>query len=158
MLRSWNLKLELSETSGLAIYMQIAQKIIEEIQLGRLPSATAMPGTRDLAASLDVNRKTVVLAYAELVAQGWLSTEARRGTFVSANLPNFSLLAGGLYRRPVDLHLPAPALQAPVDKHEERPAVHNMIEFNEGTPDTRLIPFEVLSRAFRHGLAISSRS
>jgi GntR family transcriptional regulator/MocR family aminotransferase len=33
-----------------------------------------------------------------------------------------------------------------------------MIDFNEGTPDTRLIPYEVLSRAFRRALAISSRA
>jgi GntR family transcriptional regulator/MocR family aminotransferase len=34
----------------------------------------------------------------------------------------------------------------------------NLIDFNDGIPDTRLIPFEVLSRAFRHALVSSSRA
>src|SRR5665811_2003917 len=88
MLRSWSLKIDFSKTSGLAVYLQITQKIIAEIQLGRLPPSTMMPGSRELADSLKVNRKTIVQAYDELVAQGWLSTESRRGTFVSANLPS----------------------------------------------------------------------
>jgi GntR family transcriptional regulator / MocR family aminotransferase len=91
MLRSWSLKMDFSKTSGLAVYLQITQKIIAEIQLGRLPPSTMMPGSRELADSLKVNRKTIVQAYDELVAQGWLSTESRRGTFVSANLPSLLL-------------------------------------------------------------------
>ena len=87
MLRLWDLKIDINKNSSLAVYMQITQKIIEEIQQGRLTPSTALPGSRDLAKSLGVNRKTVVLAYDELVAQGWLTTEFRRGSFVSSNIP-----------------------------------------------------------------------
>ncbi len=37
MLRPWNLKLELEKDADQAIYLQIAEKIIDEIQTGRLP-------------------------------------------------------------------------------------------------------------------------
>src|SRR3546814_20524501 len=82
MLRSWDLKLKLSKTDGFSIYLQIAQKIIEEIQSGRLPPSAVLPGTRELALGLKVNRQTVIMAYAELIAQGRLSTEPSRGTYV----------------------------------------------------------------------------
>jgi GntR family transcriptional regulator/MocR family aminotransferase len=153
MLRLWELNISLSQNSGVAVYMQIVQKIIEEIKVGRLKPSTAMPSTRDLATNLKVNRKTVVLAYEELVAQGWLSTEKRRGTFVSANLPKFTSLE----------HLPSHHfegnlatssslyIQQPV-RQKAQTLSNNTIDFNDGIPDARLIPFEVLSRAFRHAL------
>ena len=158
MLRSWSLKIDFSKTSGLAVYLQITQKIIAEIQLGRLPPSTMMPGSRELADSLKVNRKTIVQAYDELVAQGWLSTESRRGTFVSANLP--SLLLPAKYpsshvaetsRTETVAYTPSAAIEAPS-------SFGNVIDFNDGIPDTRLIPFEVLSRAFRHALVVSARA
>ncbi len=158
MLRLWALNISLSQNSGMAVYMQIVQKIIEEIKVGRLKSSTAMPSTRDLAASLKVNRKTVMLAYEELVAQGWLSTEKRRGTFVSARLPKFTILE----------QLPSPRFEAdlatssslytqqPV-RQKAKTLTSKVIDFNDGLPDARLIPFEVLSRAFRHALVGTSR-
>src|SRR5690606_18178394 len=60
-----------------------------EIQRGRLLPGTVLPGTRLLAKDLNVNRKTVIQAYDELIAQGWLSTEHKRGTFVAPGIPNF---------------------------------------------------------------------
>ena len=70
MLRSWDLNLHITKSSGVVVYLQIAQQIIDEIQRGRLAPSAAMPGTRELAEKLQVNRKTIVLAYDELIAQG----------------------------------------------------------------------------------------
>lgn len=158
MLRSWSLNLVVTKSSGLVVYLQIAQQIIDEIQRGRLPPSTAMPGTRELAKSINVNRKTVVLAYDELIAQGWLTTENRRGTFVSSNLPNFSTPITQPDQR-------APTLQpAKITPYAEKlisesdTALNNIIDFNDGIPDTRLIPFKMISMAFRHALLVSSRA
>ena len=154
MLRSWSLQLTITETSGLPVYLQIAQQIMEEIQRGRLPPSTAMPGTRELAEKLKVNRKTVILAYDELIAQGWLVSEQRRGSFVSANLPNFHAQAptANTGKQPADVvqgsSHPLLSYQSPVD---------GVIDFNDGIPDSRLIPFNILSRAFRHALISSSK-
>ncbi|MDP3744443.1 MAG: GntR family transcriptional regulator, partial [Methylotenera sp.] len=153
MLRSWSLNLNIKNTSGLAVYLQIAQQVVDEIQRGRLAPSTAMPGTRDLAEKLKVNRKTVVLAYDELIAQGWLTTESRRGTFVSANLPNFN-------PQPKPNKLTTKA--QPPNATPTTPSYHtpspNSIDFNDGIPDTRLIPFEILSRAFRHVLLATAKN
>ena len=110
-----------------------------------------MPGTREMADSLEVNRKTVVQAYEELVAQGWLSTEKRRGTFVSANLPSMLLTDQKSVQNQPEIQRSA---IIPSSQH----AAENSIDFNDGVPDTRLIPFEVLSRAFRHAIVKSSRA
>ena len=73
--------------SDTPLYMQIVHAMIHEIQRGRLPPGTFLPGTRELADALAVNRKTIVTAYEELVAQGWLQSLGRRGTIVSSSLP-----------------------------------------------------------------------
>ena len=157
MLRSWDLKIELDHKSGLAIYMQIVQKIIEEIQLGRIPSATAMPGTRDLAGILGVNRKTVVFAYDELVAQGWLTTEFRRGSFVSLNIPN-TFRQNVIFDKNLEESTVNTTNAFDDSRMDNESANSNFIEFNDGIPDTRLIPFEIIARAFRHALITSSRA
>ncbi|WP_047532638.1 MocR-like pyridoxine biosynthesis transcription factor PdxR [Methylotenera sp. N17] len=154
MLRSWDLKLHITKASGLVVYLQIAQQIIDEIQRGRLPPSTAMPGTRELAENLGVNRKTVVLAYDELIAQGWLTTESRRGTFVSAKLPLF--LAPN-HSKPSVSQLPTSRLDHYAATIQSNAETH-IIDFNDGIPDTRLIPFETLSKAFRHALIEPIRS
>lgn len=155
MLRSWSLKLTITDTSGLPVYLQIAQQIMEEIQRGRLAPSTAMPGTRELAEKLKVNRKTVILAYDELIAQGWLVSEQRRGSFVSANLPNF-------HAQPHTAKTnkqPANVVEGPTHPllNYQLPEA-GVIDFNDGIPDSRLIPFNILSRAFRHALIGSSKN
>ncbi len=158
MLRSWSLNLVVTKSSGVVVYLQIAQQIIDEIQRGRLPPSTAMPGTRELAKSINVNRKTVVLAYDELIAQGWLTTEHRRGTFVSSNLPNFATPTTQPDKRVQSFQ---PAKVTPyVEKliSESDTSLSNIVDFNDGIPDTRLIPFKMISMAFRHALLTSSRA
>jgi len=147
MLRSWSLNLTITHTSGLAVYLQIAQQIIDEIQRGRLAPSTAMPGTRDLSEKLKVNRKTVVLAYDELIAQGWLTTQSRRGTFVSADLPNFTALESASQ---VNDKLASSSEDTTGAQTLYQTSSASTIDFNDGIPDTRLIPCDTLSRAFRH--------
>lgn len=157
MLRSWKFNLVLKSTSKQAIYLQIAQQIIDEIQKGRLAPATAMPGTREFAEHLSVNRKTVVLAYDELIAQGWLTTQNRRGTFVSSNLPSFATYQPAQKLANADVISTKIALtdfQSLPDTTKEQ----TLVDFNDGIPDTRLIPFDTLSRAFRHVLLAPNKS
>ncbi|HQC29969.1 MAG TPA: PLP-dependent aminotransferase family protein [Methylotenera sp.] len=152
MLRSWDLNLHITKSSGVVVYLQIAQQIIDEIQRGRLAPSAAMPGTRELATKMNVNRKTIVLAYDELIAQGWLTTESRRGTFVSAKLPRFSPdRLSNIDLAPPVTEAPAPALAAYASATETE-NIAQLIDFNDGIPDTRLIPFETISKAFRHAL------
>ncbi|MEZ0238361.1 MAG: PLP-dependent aminotransferase family protein [Methylophilaceae bacterium] len=157
MLRPWKLKVDIRRDAGTAIYLQIAQRVIEEIQRGRLVPGTALPGTRELAEDLGINRKTVVLAYDELVAQGWLSAEGKRGTFVSSAIPALDEVF------PVSAP-PAARSEAPrytlygAEMPADVPQARDMLDFGDGVPDTRLIPYEIISRAFRHALIVSARA
>lgn len=130
------------------IYMQIIQAVIRDIESGRLAPGTFLPSSRELARIVSVNRKTVVLAYEDLIAQGWLESAGTRGTRVAGALPETRpdepydtrynrLGEGGGY----DL-APPPAQPLAV-------AEHARFKLDEGSPDGRLFPPELLIRANR---------
>lgn len=159
MLRPWELNVEIERKSGTAIHVQIAQKIIADIQSGRFTPGIALPGTRDLASKINVNRKTVIQAYDELIAQGWLTSESKRGTFVSTRVLTVNLHHHhNKTEMPTQRRITYPSRisnSLPItNKHQ----THDIIHFSEGLPDARLIPYEMLSRAMRHALNVSARS
>jgi GntR family transcriptional regulator/MocR family aminotransferase len=132
------------------LYMQIIHALIHEIQRGRLPPGAQLPSTREMAAVLGVNRKTIVQAYEDLIAQGWLSSAGTRGTIVSASLPAVKRLAEAPSRQPTAEYTfkPAPevfALSPP------------WLKIDEGSPDGRLFPAESLARSYRNAIFKASR-
>jgi GntR family transcriptional regulator/MocR family aminotransferase len=153
-LRPWPCKILVRRRSQTPVYLQIVHALIDEIRRGRLSSGTALPGTRELAESLQLNRKTVVQAYAELRAQGWVQSELTRGTFVSATLPAIDGHVRAPARMPAAPDFPlatgAPAIPVLL------PQPH-VLSFDDGAPDTRLLPVNALARAYRHALAALSR-
>ena len=56
----------------------------EAVRTGRLTPGTRLPSSRSLAADLGIARNTVADAYAELVAEGWLTAQRGSGTRVAA--------------------------------------------------------------------------
>lgn len=158
MLRPWELKIDIDRNSNVVIHLQIINKVIEEIQRGRLLPGTVLPGTRLLAKDLNVNRKTVIQAYDELIAQGWLSTEHKRGTFVAPGIPNFKHQINEPRLPPENIRAPQYRMYGEPLVYEDAIPSDNIINFGDGIPDTRLIPFEIFYRAFRHALIASSRS
>ncbi|WP_143660583.1 GntR family transcriptional regulator, partial [Streptomyces fradiae] len=55
----------------------------DAVRTGRLAPGTRLPSSRTLAADLGVARNTVADAYAELVAEGWLTARQGSGTRVA---------------------------------------------------------------------------
>src|SRR5690242_17561340 len=55
----------------------------EAVQAGRLVPGTRLPSSRSLALDLGIARNTVAEAYAELVAEGWLTARQGSGTVVA---------------------------------------------------------------------------
>ena len=159
MLRPWEFKIAIRRRSRIAVYLQIVHALIEEIRRGRLAPGAALPGTRELAESLDVNRKTVVQAYDELEAQGWLKTERTRGTFVSSELPIVERSANDP-RRPAGGHMPDRPDFRLVGAAPRIPLIlpeRNLLIFDDGAPDTRQVPVNALARAYRAALTLASR-
>ncbi|MEQ1661930.1 MAG: PLP-dependent aminotransferase family protein [Thiobacillus sp.] len=136
----------------------LIQSIIEEILAGRLQPRTQMPSTRMMAEHFQINRKTVVASYEELVAQGWLESHSKRGTFVSSHLP----VSIGLPPTATDTRQPASRTSSALKLYGApfmwpKQQEEGTINFDDGVPDTRLIPYEALSRAFRHSLIATTR-
>ena len=66
---------------------QIQQMIAEGILSGRFHRREKLPSTRKLARHLGISRITVTLAYTELQANDYLTSQGRSGFFVSDNAP-----------------------------------------------------------------------
>ena len=60
---------------------------------GELRPGGRLPATRTLAAELGVSRTTVVTAYQQLLAEGYLLGQVGSGTYVCTTLPEESLTA-----------------------------------------------------------------
>ena len=69
-------------------YRQIYEAICRAILKGELVAKARLPSTRDLAKQLGVSRITVVNAYEQLFAEGYLEGKRGSGTFVAATLPD----------------------------------------------------------------------
>ncbi|MCP3705961.1 PLP-dependent aminotransferase family protein [Paraburkholderia sp. CNPSo 3274] len=65
---------------------QVAEALREAVRKGDLRPADALPSTRALAAALEVARGTVVEAYEQLIAEGFLESKAGAGTRVALAL------------------------------------------------------------------------
>ena len=70
------LLIALDRDGGVALHRQIEASIRERIRTGALPGGVALPPSRALAAGLGVSRGVVVEAYAQLVAEGYLTSRS----------------------------------------------------------------------------------
>jgi DNA-binding transcriptional MocR family regulator len=83
MLHPSKLAISLDRDGEEPIYRQLIRHIRGQIESGVLPAGTRLPASRDLAQQLNISRISVVNAYAELRAEGFLSAHAGRGTFIA---------------------------------------------------------------------------
>ena len=79
---------QLTREPGESTYRALARHLITEIRRGRLAAGSKLPGTRSLAQQLGVSRNTVLCAYDEVTAQGWLEAREASGTFVVESVPD----------------------------------------------------------------------
>ncbi|MEU5280648.1 PLP-dependent aminotransferase family protein [Streptomyces asoensis] len=85
MARSWatfGVDLHL-EPTGPRLRRGLTDALREAVRSGRLPSGVRLPSSRSLAADLGIARNTVADAYADLVAEGWLTARQGSGTRVA---------------------------------------------------------------------------
>jgi GntR family transcriptional regulator/MocR family aminotransferase len=128
------------------LFAQIANAITDHIRGGRLAAGDVLPGTRALARRLGVDRDTVIAAYGDLEAQGLLTSVPRTGTVV-ADPPRGASVQRGLARQVgFALDPGPPALPAfPT-------APPGAILLAAGVPDLRLVPGELIARAYRRAM------
>lgn len=146
MLRPWKTIFSITLTAETTLVEQIMDGIRKEILSGRLERGASLPGSRILAKDLGVNRKTVVFAYEALIADGWLESKHKSGTFVSMNLP--------VLTKTVESKLEQAVANFEFTSFDafnvtDQALGPNQIVFNEGGPDTRLAPLKELSTAYK---------
>ncbi|MEJ2884764.1 aminotransferase class I/II-fold pyridoxal phosphate-dependent enzyme [Pedobacter sp. GR22-6] len=134
------------------IYLQIADGMLFLIQRGKLQAGQKLPGSRDLATILRLNRITIKKAFEELQAQGWLESKLGRGTFVSRHLTDHDtrkpekLAFGETFKKAGFTIKPAEYLDGVQDI--DIPELH----LDDGYPDPALAPMKELYRAYRSQL------
>ncbi|MGX1561349.1 MocR-like pyridoxine biosynthesis transcription factor PdxR [Streptomyces sp. NPDC055506] len=126
-----DLHLELSGPGGRRT--ALIRALREAVRDGRLAPGTRLPPYRSLAADLGVARNTVADAYAELVAEGWLTARQGSGTRVAERAEPLR-----------------PAARVPKKAPERaRGPRHNLLQ---GTPDISAFPRAAWLASYRRAL------
>jgi GntR family transcriptional regulator/MocR family aminotransferase len=151
-MRPLSFPLVLDEDARSPLFVRIARAISRDIARGRLKPGDRLPGSRTLAETLGVHRSTVVAAFTELSAQGWVETRPGGATLVARSsleptprrfAPHAELRERVPARTGFDL-APSPVPLAPLPLLPK-----GALAMWGGIPDLRLVPVELLARAYR---------
>lgn len=148
----WQIEFSVEKGKNLPVFLQLARSVSADIRRGRLAAGQRLPGSRRLAEQLGLHRNTVLAAYQELAAEGWIETAEARGTFVSKELPDPAANAArkSTARSSEKIAYDLPPARAPF--HFE-PLPPGTLALLGGMPDVRLVPSAMLARAYRRALA-----
>jgi len=145
----------LDPSSGEPLYLQVSQWLREGIIQGLLLPGEVLPGTRTLADRLGIGRNTVIAAFEELEAEGWLCSIPGQGTRVVDPLPHVHQdSAMPACRDGVSYGFDLPTQHAPSEGKAER----IWLDLREVQPDPRMLPRVELARALRRSLRLDLRS
>ena len=154
--------IELDRRQGLTrqLYDALRQRVLD----GRLVSGTRLPASRDLAAALSISRNSVVRAYDQLYAEGFIESRVGDGTYV-AQLPTpkklstklstglstglSPTLSTKLRNLPADLDsevIHSAGLARVKNNHLPQPPSGPPRAFRVGVPAFDLFPFEVWAK------------
>ncbi|MFH9722716.1 PLP-dependent aminotransferase family protein [Streptomyces sp. NPDC017254] len=125
------------ELRGPRLRAGLMDALREAVRSGRLEAGTRLPSSRSLAADLGMARNTVADAYAELVAEGWLTARQGSGTRVARRAEP---------RPPVR---PSPASSPALALPRSATPAHNL---KAGTPDLASFPRAEWLKAYRRAL------
>lgn len=130
-------------TADTPIYRQLYDYFTQQIESGKLDSGERLPATRELAGQLGLNRTTVSAAYELLEAEGWITGEVGRGSFVRPRPSQGS-------RAPLNwqdiLERKAPAARTPVPSGP-------VISFANSRPSEQLFPLDAFRQSCHAVLA-----
>ena len=124
-------------------YLQIVEQIRQAILSGKVTSYTYLPASRQLANELVVARRTVVIAYEELCAQGYCTSHIGKGTMV-APMP----VSQGKPKQSSNIGLPE-WLQE--ECHTKHSSIKDLPEicFTPGLAQVKQLPLKAMSQTFQ---------
>src|SRR5271170_3968135 len=79
--------------AGVPLYRWLYDELRAAILTGHLRPGARLPATRDLAAQYGLSRPTIVTAFEQLQAEGYVEGKTGSGTYVSQTLPDELLQA-----------------------------------------------------------------
>ena len=120
------------------LYEQLYRAVRADIMSGTLAGGTRLPSKRQLAANLRVSQITVETAYGQLLAEGYIVSEPRRGYFVQKQLA-----------APAQAQAPKAAAPHP----HTAPADDCKYDFRTNIVDTGCFPFATWARLSRSVLS-----
>jgi GntR family transcriptional regulator / MocR family aminotransferase len=137
---------------GGPLYRRIGHALKSAIRTGRLAHGARLPSTRALAGDLGVSRNTVMLAYEQLLAEGYVVTRDRSTTSVAAGVPSATRPPSARPTREGQARLSAyaqrlmkdPGLPPPPGSYGTRPGLR--YDFRYGRPAVEDFPHEVWRR------------
>jgi DNA-binding transcriptional MocR family regulator len=143
--------IELLRQTDQPLYLQVADQLRRQIESGELSPHTRLPASRILAKKLGVNRITIVNAYAELEAEGLVTSRVGSGTFVAADQSGTPSNSAPLWRGSALPRRPWNASQmvAEMMRLARQPGV---ISFAGGAPAADFMPVHELRRALNEVL------
>ena len=144
----------LDKSSPEPVYLQIAGILLQLTKNGTLQPGARLPSTRKLAQQLQVHRKTVIRAYDEMLAQGWLESHSGNGTFVANHVPESSPHHLLISKEKTMQASKVAGFQLVDSPHLNREEISYgyRLHLDDGLPDSRLAPLTELSRAYRSQL------
>lgn len=147
------------EKKGEALFSQVYAGLRGAILSGMLAAGDRLPSTRDLADQLGISRTVVLLAYDQLVAEGYADGRRGSGTYVTRSLLRSPARGLGRSAHVRLSHFGKAASEAGAtlsfpDRARRRPRY----DFAFGRSDTSLFPFEAWRRILmRHAAQVHLR-
>ncbi|GCE14677.1 MocR-like pyridoxine biosynthesis transcription factor PdxR [Tengunoibacter tsumagoiensis] len=83
-----DLFLTLDTSAKMPLYQQLYRELRQAILTGKLSANQRLPSTRLLAQKLDLSRLTVLTAFEQLYAEGYIYGKVGSGTYVAPDLPD----------------------------------------------------------------------
>jgi GntR family transcriptional regulator/MocR family aminotransferase len=148
--RSWEFHRDLDPADPQPLFVQLVRAIAGDITGGRLTPGQRLPGSRTLARSLGVHRNTVLAAYGELAAEGWIVTRAAQATVVAAAPPR--VVSPRVAPARAALTTAGYDLAELVDPRPPASYPPGTLILARAAPDVRLLPARELAAAYRRVL------
>ncbi len=95
------LPIQLDRNRGIPLYRQLYDWFRAAIIKGQLTPSQRIPSTRSLAAELAISRVSVLAAFEQLFAEGYLETIVGSGTFVTRSIPDKTWTLSPIQRQPI---------------------------------------------------------
>lgn len=152
----------LDPTSPEPLHRQLYEELRRAVLSGRLAAGSRLPASREFAQVSRISRNTVLSAYSQLLAEGYIESRAGSGTFVARSIPETLVPDSGDGGAPDRAAAAAPRelsargraiVASPILRHPLRTVAN---AFRPGLPALDQFPMEIWRRLYDRRLRRAS--